>query len=114
MNAGITGHQQIESSKTEAWVRETLQRLIEDYRVTHGFTCLAAARDALEVPEQGEYVVVSRVVARDAGGAQPGPFALRTGIEPLFLVQPSDSPGGPVVRAFEPGEFYPNFSRIRF
>ena len=47
MNVGITGHQHLGSSETEAWVRETLRRLIEAYRVTHGFTCLAAGADQL-------------------------------------------------------------------
>ena len=47
MNVGIAGHQHLGSSETEAWVRETLQQLIEDYRVTHGFTCLAAGADQL-------------------------------------------------------------------
>lgn len=47
MNVGITGHQHLGSSETEAWVRKTLQHLIEAYRVTHGFTCLAAGADQL-------------------------------------------------------------------
>jgi hypothetical protein len=47
MNVGITGHQHLGSSETEAWVRKTLQQLIKDYRVTHGFTCLAAGADQL-------------------------------------------------------------------
>ena len=47
MNAGMTGHQDLGSPERVAWVRETLQQLIEDYRVTHGFTCLAAGADQL-------------------------------------------------------------------
>lgn len=47
MKVGITGHQDLGSPETEAWVRETLRHLIEAYRVTHGFTCLAAGADQL-------------------------------------------------------------------
>jgi len=47
MNVGITGHQDLGSPATEAWVRQTLGRLIEAYRVTRGFTCLAAGADQL-------------------------------------------------------------------
>ena len=47
MNVGITGHQDLGSPATEAWVRETLGQLIEAHRVTHGFTCLAAGADQL-------------------------------------------------------------------
>ena len=47
MNVGITGHQDLGSPATEAWVRQTLGRLIEAYRVTHGFTSLAAGADQL-------------------------------------------------------------------
>lgn len=47
MNAGITGHQDLGPPATEAWVRETLGRLIEAYRVRRGFTSLAAGADQL-------------------------------------------------------------------
>lgn len=46
-SGGITGHQHLGSAETEAWVRETLRQLIEEYRVTRGFTCLAAGADQL-------------------------------------------------------------------
>ena len=47
MKVGITGHQDLGSSERVAWVRTTLERLIEAYRVTEGFTCLAAGADSL-------------------------------------------------------------------
>ena len=47
MNVGITGHQHLGSSETEAWVRGTLQQLIETYHVARGFTSLAAGADQL-------------------------------------------------------------------
>ena len=47
MKVGITGHQDLRSSETVMWVRATLDRLIEDSRVTEGFTCLADGADQL-------------------------------------------------------------------
>ncbi len=47
MKVGITGHQNLGSLETETWVRATLDRLIEDYRVTQGFTCLAVGTDQI-------------------------------------------------------------------
>lgn len=47
MKVGITGHQDLGSSATVEWVRATLDRLIEEYRVTEGFSCLAAGADQL-------------------------------------------------------------------
>lgn len=47
MKIGITGHQDLGSSKRVAWVQTTLKRLIEEYGVTEGFTCLAGGADQL-------------------------------------------------------------------
>ena len=72
----------------------------------------ASARAALEVRDQGEFVVVSRVVARNASaGASPDALALGTRIEPLFLVEPSGAGGTASSRAFAADDFYPDFSR---
>lgn len=47
MNAGIIGHQHLGSKATESWVRQMLDQLIENHRVTRGFTNLAAGADQL-------------------------------------------------------------------
>jgi protein-S-isoprenylcysteine O-methyltransferase Ste14 len=68
-------------------------------------------RKALQIPEAGELIVVSRVVGNDAA-APPDPFAIGTRIEPLFLAH--DQAGSMVVQALAPDDFYPDFARIRF
>ena len=74
-----------------------------------------ASVQAVQVPELGDFVLVSRVVMRDPGtDARPDPFAFGTRIEPQFLVQLADFRGELAVREFLPGEFYPGFARIRF
>lgn len=74
----------------------------------------APAREALKVPDQGEFVVVSRVLARAGSDVAPDALAVGTHIEPLFLVEPSGSGAAASSRVLAGGDFYPDFSRIRF
>jgi protein-S-isoprenylcysteine O-methyltransferase Ste14 len=65
--------------------------------------------------QDGELVVVSRVVGRDPDPlALTDPFAIATRIEPLFLAAAPGSPGPVTVRALSAEQFYPDFARIRF
>lgn len=68
-------------------------------------------RTALEVPDSGELIVVSRVVGSEAG-VVPDPFAIGTRIEPLFLAW--EQAGAMTVQALVDEDFYPDFARIRF
>lgn len=68
-------------------------------------------RNALELPDSDEFIVVSRVVGREAHTA-PDPFAIDTRIEPMFLAYAQA--GEMVLRALPPDDFYPDFARIRF
>jgi hypothetical protein len=47
MKAGITGHQDIGDQATITWVKDTLARLVVEYKVSKGFTCLAQGADQL-------------------------------------------------------------------
>jgi hypothetical protein len=47
MNVGFTGHQNIGPERVVEWVRATISEQVERYRVTHGYTCLAAGADQL-------------------------------------------------------------------
>lgn len=87
--------------------RGQLKHLLIDLGMTD------AAVDGIELPEQGEFIVVSRMSGREAGARPPtDPFAFGTRIEPLFLGAPAGE--GMAVRALRPGQFHPGFVRIRF
>ncbi|WKZ13534.1 MAG: isoprenylcysteine carboxylmethyltransferase family protein [Gammaproteobacteria bacterium] len=74
---------------------------------------VSAAIEALPLPEQGEFVVLSRVHSRNGAGPPPAdPFAFSSQIEPLFLAMPDA--GGMAVIALDPAQFHPGFVRIRF
>ncbi len=47
MKVGLTGHQDIGSKSDIDWVRIQLEKQIEKYKVTDGFSCLAAGSDQL-------------------------------------------------------------------
>ncbi len=47
MKAGLTGHQNLGSSETVAWVVATLTEVIVKYEVHYGFTSLAIGADQL-------------------------------------------------------------------
>lgn len=69
------------------------------------------ARNALDIPDSGELIVVSHVVGSEPG-VVPDPFAIGTRIEPLFLAWEQD--GAMAVQALADEDFYPDFARIRF
>jgi protein-S-isoprenylcysteine O-methyltransferase Ste14 len=70
-----------------------------------------APRNALDLPESDELIIVSHVVGSEPG-TSPDPFAIGTRIEPLFLAY--DNAGTMFVQALVPDDFYPDFARIRF
>ena len=79
----------------------------------------AEKRRALELPDDGYFVVVSRVVARDpAAAVAPRVFSLAARTEPILLVvlpRGSAYPtASPVVVELTEDHFYPNFARILF
>lgn len=47
MKAGITGHQNLGSPETVAWVKENIQAALAKYQIQHGFTSLAIGADQL-------------------------------------------------------------------
>jgi hypothetical protein len=47
MKAGITGHQDLGDQATIAWEKDTLARLMVEYKVSKGFSCLAKGADQL-------------------------------------------------------------------
>ncbi|MDZ7291633.1 MAG: hypothetical protein ONB44_16775 [candidate division KSB1 bacterium] len=47
MKAGITGHQNLGAPETVAWVEKTLQEVIAQNLIRHGFTSLAIGADQL-------------------------------------------------------------------
>lgn len=47
MKVGFTGHQNIGPKASIDWVCETLSEQVDKYRVTYGFTCLAAGADQI-------------------------------------------------------------------
>jgi len=73
------------------------------------------ARATLDIPQDGYFIVVSRVIARDLESHDaPNVFSLGARITPLFLVGPPDSQGRHTVNALTEDQFYPGFSRILF
>lgn len=73
------------------------------------------ALDALDVPQDGFFVVVSRVIARDPDSQKPpGAFSLGARIKPLLLVGPPNSDGRATVDELTSNQFYPDFARILF
>jgi protein-S-isoprenylcysteine O-methyltransferase Ste14 len=89
--------------------RSQLRHLLIDLGMT------SEARDALDVPKDGYFVVVSRVLSRDADGRiVPSAFSLGARIEPLFLVGPPSNKGYLTVRELTANQFYTGFARILF
>jgi protein-S-isoprenylcysteine O-methyltransferase Ste14 len=75
----------------------------------------AERRRALELPDAGWFVVVSRVLARDADAPRaPNPFSLAATTEPLYLVNLPKADGPATVAPLAPELFYPGFARILF
>jgi protein-S-isoprenylcysteine O-methyltransferase Ste14 len=75
----------------------------------------ADVRRALELPDDGYFVAVSRVVPRDRNAQDtPGPFSLGSRTEPLALVTLPRGDGDPEVFELAPDDFYPGFARILF
>ena len=89
--------------------RSQLKHLLIDLGMTSG------ALDTLDVPQDGYFVVVSRVVPRDPNTrAPPDVFSLGARIEPLILVGPSQSEDRLVARELTADQFYQGFARILF
>jgi len=73
------------------------------------------ARDALDIPQDGDFIVVSQVMARNPAATQvPGAFALGARIEPLFLVNLPGNQQPPAISKLTTDQFYTDFSRILF
>jgi hypothetical protein len=47
MIVGITGHQDLGSRRTEAWVKNTIDELLESYHVSEGVSSLAVGADQM-------------------------------------------------------------------
>ena len=75
----------------------------------------ADRRRTLELPDDGWFVAVSRVLPRDPdAGAAPGPFSLAAKIEPLYLVSFSKDADDAMVTELTADLFYPGFVRILY
>lgn len=73
------------------------------------------ARDALDIPQDGYFIVVSQVVARSPAAPQvPDAFALGARIEPLYLVGLPGNQQRPTISKLTTDQFYTDFSRILF
>ena len=70
---------------------------------------------ALDIPEDGYFVIVSQVVPRDSAASNsPGALSLAARIRPLLLVRPPDAEGDLAVFELTADQFYPSFARILF
>ncbi|UCG73822.1 MAG: isoprenylcysteine carboxylmethyltransferase family protein [Chromatiales bacterium] len=75
----------------------------------------AERRRALVLSDAGWFVVVSRVLPRDAEATgSPDPFSLAATTEPLYLVNVPKAAGPTTVEKLAPELFYPGFARILF
>ncbi|MDP6674576.1 MAG: isoprenylcysteine carboxylmethyltransferase family protein [Gammaproteobacteria bacterium] len=75
----------------------------------------ADRRRELQLPDDGWFLVVSRILLRDPeAGATPDPFSLAAKIEPLYLVSLARETDSATVTDLTPDLFYPGFSRILF
>jgi len=75
----------------------------------------AERRRALELPDAGWFVIVSRVLPRDAEATgSPDPFSLAATTEPLYLVNVPKAAGPATVVPLTPDLFYKGFARILF
>jgi hypothetical protein len=73
------------------------------------------ALDALKIPQDGYFIVVSRVVPRDPKiVTPPNVFSLAARIEPVVLVGPLDGEGQPSSLELTAEQFYLGFARILF
>jgi protein-S-isoprenylcysteine O-methyltransferase Ste14 len=75
----------------------------------------AERRRSLQLPDDGWFVVVSRVLARDPDANQiPSPFSLAAKTEPVYLVNLPTDAGAATVIDLTPDLFYESFARILF
>jgi protein-S-isoprenylcysteine O-methyltransferase Ste14 len=75
----------------------------------------AERRRVLELPDEGWFVAVSRVMPRDVGAIQaPSPFSLTARTEPLYLVNLPKEDDQITVIELSPDLFYAGFARILF
>jgi len=75
----------------------------------------AEARRALELPDNGVFVVVSEVQSRDPDATQaPGAFSLSARTKPRLLAALTGAGGQPSVIKLTEDLFYPGFARILF
>ena len=89
--------------------RSQLKHLLIDLGMT------PEARDTLDMPQDGFFIVISRVISRDPESRDTlDALSLGARITPLFLVGPADSPGNHTVSVLTEDQFYPGFSRILF
>lgn len=71
--------------------------------------------DSLDLIDGADFVVVSRVLSRDAAAGPPGsPFAFSSRIEPLYLAQLVAGTGEAILSELVSDQFHANFSRILF
>ncbi|MFW2404232.1 MAG: methyltransferase family protein [Gammaproteobacteria bacterium] len=72
-------------------------------------------RRSLELPDEGWFVVVSRVLPRDPDAMKaPSPFSLAATTEPLYLINLPKQSGSATVIELSPDLFYTGFARILF
>lgn len=87
-------------------------------QLTHLFIDLgmkAGRRRALELPDAGWFVVVSRVLPRDPDATTtPSPFSLAATTEPLYLINLPKQSDDATVMDLAPDLFYQGFARILF
>ncbi|MBT8442577.1 MAG: isoprenylcysteine carboxylmethyltransferase family protein [Gammaproteobacteria bacterium] len=75
----------------------------------------AERRRSLELPDEGWFVVVSRVLSRDPDATTtPSPFSLAATTEPLYLINLPKASGSATVIDLPPDLFYQGFARILF
>jgi hypothetical protein len=75
----------------------------------------ADRRRALELPDEGWFVVVSRVLSRDPDATSaPSPFSLAATTEPVYLINLPKQSDDATVIDLPPDLFYQGFARILF
>ena len=89
--------------------RSQLRHLLIDLGMT------SEALGALDIPQDGYFIVVSQVYWRDPDRkAMPNVFSLGARIKPVLLAGPTDDEGRLPVRELPADDFYPDFARILF
>ena len=75
----------------------------------------AEQRRVLELPDDGWFVVVSRVLPRNPDAEQaPSPFSLAAKVEPIYLISLDKVNDNTTVTQLTPDLFYAGFARILF